>query len=92
MIVSLYNKCATVVLAIVYLMIKYRWTVLRTLEFINARKVDIEITKLILNQLNKLEKEIQAKYIKGNALMRNDWLLCDELYIKKNISDFDSVS
>ena len=48
MIVSKFNKCSTVVVGMVYFMIKYKWSTLRTLEYLNARKHDIEITKAIL--------------------------------------------
>ena len=56
LIVSRWNKCATVAVAILYLMIKYKWSVHRTLEFINAKKVDIEMTKAVLKQLRDFER------------------------------------
>lgn len=51
LITSKHNKCSTVVVAIVYLLLKFKWSVHRTLEYINAKKVDIEITKALLKQL-----------------------------------------
>ena len=55
LIVSQRNKCSTVVVAIIYLMMKYKWSVLRSLEYLNARKSDIEITKTIIKQLSQIE-------------------------------------
>mmetsp|Transcript_5870 Transcript_5870/g.9490 ORF Transcript_5870/g.9490 Transcript_5870/m.9490 type:complete len:237 (+) Transcript_5870:113-823(+) len=54
LIVSPDNKCATVVIGIVYMMMKYKWTVHKTLEYICSRKSDIEITKTIIKHLQQL--------------------------------------
>mmetsp|Transcript_2470 Transcript_2470/g.3795 ORF Transcript_2470/g.3795 Transcript_2470/m.3795 type:complete len:124 (-) Transcript_2470:661-1032(-) len=51
LIASVNNKCASIVVAIVYMMFKYKWNVHKTLEFICSRKTDIEITKTIIKQL-----------------------------------------
>ena len=58
LIVSIYNKCSTVVIAIIYLMVKYKWTLMRSLEYMNARKRNFEITKSIIKDLKNLEKSI----------------------------------
>ena len=58
LIVSQRNKCGTVVVAIVYLMMKYKWSVIRSLEYLNGRKSDIEITKTITKQLQQVEQQI----------------------------------
>ena len=56
LIISQKNKCSSIVIAIAYLLIKYGWTVHRCLEYINQRKLDIEITLAIIKQLQKLEE------------------------------------
>ena len=48
LIVSHKNKCASVAIAIIYMLIKFSWSVHRTLEYINSKKVDIEMTKSVL--------------------------------------------
>lgn len=66
LIVSQRNKCVTVVVAILYLMMKFKWTVLRSLEYMNARKADIEITKTIIKQLQIIERGIENEMQKRN--------------------------
>lgn len=39
----------------VYLMKKYRWTLLKTLEFLNSRRPDLEIRASFIQQLNMFE-------------------------------------
>ena len=51
LIISQRNKCCTVVIAILYLIQKCKWDVHRCLEYINAKKSDVEITVTILKQL-----------------------------------------
>jgi len=48
LIVSPDNKCATVVVGIIYMLFKYKWSVHKTLEYVCSRKADIEITKTII--------------------------------------------
>ena len=55
LVVSVHNKCSTVVVAMMYLMIKYKWKLMRTIEYMNARKKNFEITKTIIKDLKKLE-------------------------------------
>jgi len=52
LIVSIGNKCSTVVVAVIYMMFRYKWNVRKTLEFIYSRKSDVEITKAIISSLN----------------------------------------
>ena len=59
LIASATNKCNTVVCALIYLMMKFKWNLHRSLEYICGRKNDVEITKAILKQLHKLEQSIQ---------------------------------
>ena len=51
LIVSKHNKCSTIVIVIIYMMLKFKWTVHKTLEYICSRKSDIEITKIVIKQL-----------------------------------------
>jgi len=55
MIVSMKNKCSPIAVAIGYLILKFHWSYLRALEYINSKKVDIEMTRAILKSLIKLE-------------------------------------
>ena len=77
LIVSNENKCCSILTAIIYLMIKFKWTALRSIDFMNSKKSDIEITKLILKSLKILENKIHSKMIKrfkiAELQMRNDW-------------------
>lgn len=57
--VSFKNKCATVVVAIIYLLFKFKWKIHKCLEYINSKKLDIEITKTILKELTILEKKLE---------------------------------
>jgi hypothetical protein len=58
LIVSQKNKCTTIAVGIVYCIVKYKWGVHKTLEYINAKKADIEITKNILKQLQIAERNV----------------------------------
>ena len=55
LIASLNNKCASVVVGIVYMMFKFKWNVHKSLEYIHSRKSDVEITKSIILSLQKIE-------------------------------------
>ena len=55
LVVSVDNKCKTVMIATIYLMYKYKWSLQRTFEFLNDRKPDIEMTKGLMKQLQKVE-------------------------------------
>ena len=58
LIVSKFNKCASTVVGVIYLMIKYKWTLMKALEYMNAKKRNFEITRTILRDLINLEKSI----------------------------------
>lgn len=77
LVVSVENKCKTVLIATVYLMYKYKWSLHRTFEFLNDRKSDIEMTKGLMKQLQKLEsiiyKEIKQDPITKYVGLRQDW-------------------
>lgn len=61
LVVSLKNRCATVVAAIIYLLFKFKWKIHKCLEYINFKKLDIEITKTILKELTILEKKLEIE-------------------------------
>jgi len=42
----------------IYLMIKFKWTVLKSLEYMNARKADIELPVYIIKNLMILQQKI----------------------------------
>ena len=43
-----------------YLMRKYRWTLLKTLEFLNSRRPDLEIRANFIHQLSNYENRLVA--------------------------------
>ena len=61
MVVSVKNRCSSIVVAIVYLMMKLKWDVYRCLEFLNFKKSDIQITNSNLMQNMNLEKVVQKE-------------------------------
>ena len=75
MVVSVRNRCSSIVVAIVYLMMKLKWDVYRCLEFLNFKKSDIQITKSILMQIINLEKVVQKEMNKQEykGFLRKDW-------------------
>jgi hypothetical protein len=75
LLVSTKNKCCTVAVAIVYMLFKYNWSVSRTLEIINARKIEIELTKRIVKQLRHLENQHEQMIKENNHKVRRNWQL-----------------
>jgi len=73
------NKCATVVVAIVYMLIKFKWNIHKTLEFIHSRKTDVEITKNIINTLQKVEGVFLMDMEQQKGFLRKDWELYSRL-------------
>lgn len=77
LVVSVDNKCKTVMIATVYLMYKYKWSLHKTFEFLNDRKPDIEMTKGLVKQLQKVESMIQKEMNHDPVLrrmtLRQDW-------------------
>lgn len=60
---------ASAVIAI-YLMKKYRWTLLKTLEFLNSRRPDLEIRASFIHQLNMFENYLSKS---GFGPKTQDW-------------------
>lgn len=74
LVVSYKNKCCTVAIAVAYLLFKFNWSISRSLEMINARKIEIELTKKIIKQLRQLEIDHET-IIKErqNMKLRRNW-------------------
>lgn len=79
LVVSYKNKCATVVAAIIYLLFKFRWKIHKCLEYINSKKLDIEITKTILKELSILEKKLELELRETNGTLRSDWKIDEKI-------------
>lgn len=45
LIVSVKNRCLSAMIAIMYMLFKFNWSISRSLEYINARKIELEVTK-----------------------------------------------
>jgi protein-tyrosine phosphatase len=45
----------------VYLMRKYKWTLLKTLEFLNSRRPDLEMRTTFIQQLTDYEQRLAAR-------------------------------
>ena len=45
-----------------YIMRKYRWSLLKALEFLNSRRPDLEIRAIFIHQLSAYEQRLQAKF------------------------------
>lgn len=61
---------AASVLAI-YLMRKYRWSLLKTLEFLNSRRPELEIRGTFIQQLQDYEARLQKQTQSGGPLSSN---------------------
>ena len=48
LIVSVTNTCASVVVACVYLLMKFKWSIQNSIQYIHSRKPNIVITKSVL--------------------------------------------
>ena len=55
LIISETNQTRSIVVVAIYLMMKYKWTLMKTLEFLNQKKVDAVITSEILGVLKDVE-------------------------------------
>lgn len=56
-----------------YIMRKYRWSLLKSLEFLNSRRPDLEIRATFIHQLSAYEQRLQMKF---NSKFTSKW---DEL-------------
>ncbi|CAI2386297.1 unnamed protein product [Moneuplotes crassus] len=75
---------ASAVLA-VFFMQKYKWTLFKTLEFLNSRRPDLEIRAAFINQLSDFERRMTSQ---GNGPESGDW---NEISDKINIHQANYV-
>lgn len=73
LIVSLKNKCCTVVMAIIYLLFKFNWSAIQSLEYINHKKIDVEITNGIMSRLKCLQEHHEEVLRSKGMLLRKTW-------------------
>jgi len=66
---------------VVYFMQKYKWTLFKTLEFLNSRRPDLEIRAAFINQLSEFERRLCSQ---GRGPESGDW---NELSNKINIDE-----
>ena len=52
------NRCC--IAALIIFMSKYRWGLIKTLEFLNSKKPGLEMTATILKKLLLFEKRLEA--------------------------------
>lgn len=81
LIVSAKNKCSPIAVACCYLIMKLNWSVIRSLEYINSKKIDIEITRTILKQLQKLENQHENMRSVG---VKRSWQIDKQVMLKSN--------
>jgi protein-tyrosine phosphatase len=71
-----------------YLMRKYRWSLLKTLEFLNSRRPDLEIRATFIKQLSEYESRLKKRSIgpktsKWDEIAdENKFLESDELMLR----------
>jgi len=70
------SRCSTVIAA--YLMKKYKWNLLKTLEYLNSRRPDLEIRTCFIQQLSQYETKLATL---GIGCKTTRW---DEVYEKSN--------
>ena len=56
-----------------YLMTKFHWSLLKTLEFLNSRRPDLEIRATFIKQMSEFESRLKRK---SNVVQTSKW---DEL-------------
>jgi hypothetical protein len=92
----------------VYLMRKYKWTLLKTLEFLNSRRPDLEMRTTFIQQLTDHEQRLAArgmgaqssKWVEiapSNKFLESEELLLRNTYVnaqpmEQQITQFRSVS
>ncbi len=57
-----------------FIMKRYRWSLLKTLEFLNSRRPDLEIRATFIHQLSAYEQRLQSQ--RDSAPITSKW---DEL-------------
>jgi len=71
------NRCSTVLVACLYLMYKYKWSLKQSLEYVNTRKSDIDVTKANIKSLKMVESAVFGEVAQSKCCaevrLRNDW-------------------
>ena len=62
------NRCC--IAALIVLMQRYRWGLIKTLEFLNAKKPGLEMTASILKELLAFEQRLESDNVK---YLSKDW-------------------
>ena len=71
-----------------YIMRKYKWSLLKSLEFLNSRRPDLEIRATFINQLSAYEARLQNRL---NSQITSKWeelsnvkptFACEELLLR----------
>lgn len=70
---------------VVYFIQKYKWTLFKTLEFLNSRRPDLEIRASFINQLSEFERRLSSL---GKGPQSSDW---NELSTKINMNQDDLI-
>lgn len=84
LITSVKNKCATCAIAIVYLLFKFNWSVVKSVEFINARKIEFELTKAIIKQLNFIEAIHEDKIKEQGESLHKLWAFDKQVKLRSS--------
>lgn len=79
------SRASSVIAA--YLMRKYRWGLLKTLEFLNSRRPDLEIRASFIHQLSALEGQL----IQKGLLDQNDTTVDWSEILDKEIEDEETL-
>lgn len=72
----------------IYIMRKYRWSLLKTLEFLNSRRPDLEIRATFIHQLSAYEAKLKGQTkmpitSKWNEISNNKVNIeCEELVLR----------
>ena len=66
---------------VVYFMQKYRWTLFKTLEFLNSRRPDLEVRAAFINQLSEFERKLSNQ---GRGPETGDWTEISQNIIGQN--------
>lgn len=68
-----------------YLMQKYKWSLLKTLEFLNSRRPDLEIRATFIRQLSEFENRLK---VKGMGYKTSKW---DEISEENRFLESDEL-
>ena len=64
-----------------YIMRKYRWSLLKSLEFLNSRRPDLEIRATFIHQLSAYEQRLHQKFNSMKFTSKWDELSDEKPYV-----------